>query len=276
MIHLKDGRGIIVDYYPKKLPLRTELVYEDGSKVPFLPVSAKKDKQPRILPLEPTYRTMRQDPTLGPGVGSHHFSFRIEEVSFNHKPHHGFKLEVTPTFASGIKDVAGGLMEETIIVKSRPPYDPNVEKNASIGGRSTILQKAIGGIPVLICGTKSKSEESKSPCKPARKPTRTAMTTNKTASESINLFKIDDSNQSIQLEERDETLLFTGSGDKCLACGENLEAGQGLDPMEHKLDCRLFMTLGPLMMKSNRASTGKGNDVHGGAMSAKKEHDAYV
>jgi hypothetical protein len=41
---------------------------------------------------------------------------------------------------------------------------------------------------------------------------------------------------------------FCGTGSTCLACGEELELGKCLNPAEHKLDCRLFLTLSPILI----------------------------
>ena len=153
MVYLKNETGAIVRT-PRPLPLKTTLVYDNGEEI-SLPFSPNKDSKRATIQV---YKPMRPDPTIRTGTGFSHFSFRIEDVSKNHRPHSGFKLKVSPSHGPGIYEVATGLMEETIIVKTRPAYGKKSERRNS-GGRSTLLQKTLGGIPVLLNTSKPKFKD---------------------------------------------------------------------------------------------------------------------
>lgn len=267
MIHIKDEEGRIVNDYPKKLPLKAELVYEDGTAVLPLPDSIKK-----FIPKGQVYRAMRPEPCLGEGIGSCHFAFRIESVIQNHKPHRGFRLKVYPSILSGSTDVAGGLMEEIIVVKSRPSDINKMKKNNMfVGGRSTILQRAMGGIPVIVTNantntntnTKTKSETARNTRRKAnvcsdKKFDPTAL---RVRVEPETKFKVDEESRSILFDASCMSLFFTGRGDTCLACSESLSAEQGLNPADHKADCSLFLVLGPILTKYSLEGSGGDHEI---------------
>ncbi len=238
MIHLKDEIGRIITDYPSTIPLKTELVYEDGTKI--MPLSVDADRPGSS---KEAYRPMRPEPCLDAGVGSCHFAFRIESVSQNHRPHTGFRLKVDPLLPGENSDVVGGLMEEIIVVKSRPMNLKKRNTNTFIGGRSTILQKAMGGIPVILSGTNTprhkkanariKKEKSNNPPK-----------------EWENKFTVDTKSRSILFEASRVSLFFTGNTTQCLGCSETLKLDQGLNASHHKPECSLFLALGPILTKS--------------------------
>ena len=128
-------------------------------------------------------------------------------------------------------------MEEIIVVKSRPTYNLG-KRTGSVGGRSTIIQRGIGGIPAILADghykvkmevTTIKKESSRMPHFGkvgvlAHKPAKT--------------FNIDETSGSILFDRSNESLplFFTGIGNTCLGCSERIVAGQGLSPAHHKLD----------------------------------------
>ena len=245
MIHLKDEIGRIITDYPSKIPLKTQLVYEDGTEI----MSMSRDTDRPDLSKE-VYRPMRPEPCLDAGVGSCHFAFRIESVSLNHRPHTGFRLKVSPLLPGVNSDVVGGLMEEIIVVKSRPMNWKKRNTNTFIGGRRTILQRAMGGIPVILsdtntqryekANTRIKKEKSSNPPKKWE-----------------NKFAVDTKSRSILFEESRVSLFFTGNTTQCLGCAETLKLDQGLDASHHKPACTLFLALGPILTKSIVESNSK-------------------
>lgn len=165
---MKDSIGRIVKKFHKPVHLVTSLVYEDGTSVPpgfkGKVYTTKKNRQNFDI-----YRRLRPDPVLDgmSDTASAFFSFRIEEVSFRHDPHSGFKLYVAPYDENGnvLADIAPGIMEEVIVVKCRPAKSitNDVMKSGSkIGGRRTIMQKALGGIPVVLRENSCTSNEKQS------------------------------------------------------------------------------------------------------------------
>ena len=117
-ILLKDSKGREVNNLSSPIPLRTEMVYDDGSSCPLMPLSPLKERRSVKLSSKPLYRRLYPDPTLCPQVTQAQFSFRIEEVSFHHSGHKGFKLKVST--ADNGQNIHPGILEETIVVLSKP------------------------------------------------------------------------------------------------------------------------------------------------------------
>lgn len=247
MIHIKNRDGSIIEDYPFKLPIKTDLVYEDGTAV-CLPSKGQV--------IQKVYKMMRPEPTLGKGADSCHFAFRIESVSKNHMDHDGFRLKVM----CDDPHIADGLMEEIIVVKSRPA-GINKRKNDQlfIGGRSTILQKAIGGIPVIVSnaardiapiGT-SKTFPKKHSCAEPQPPIISSAAPPIVSLEipKKEQFEVDDAVQpsSILFSPSNVSKFFTGVGDRCLACSEKLSPDEGLLPVNHKPGCELYSSLSPIL-----------------------------
>jgi hypothetical protein len=269
MIHLKDSEGRHVNDYPRDIQLCTELVYEDGTMIVggFQRVLSY-PKKGSVTSSNEVFRRMRPEPVIDQDTGSVHFAFRVEEVSTNHKPHIGFKLKVSP--ASGddaeYSDITGSLMKETIIVKSRPSYKSTGLKSTNVGGRSTILQKAMGGIPIYLNATPTGKEiELKD-----RKKNELTAATQEQEQESLPAkkpFKIDEAEQLVLFHPSDTNLFFANRAEKCLSCRQYLKRGQALNPMEHRLDCRLYMTLCQTLTiytrtTANRITAGPNPNAH--------------
>lgn len=167
-IHLKDYRGRIVQDYPKYIHIQSSLLYEDGTEV----IPGSFSSQPTTTTTASTvqhvqcseiYRRLHPDPILRE-EGSSFFSFRIEETSIGHRPHTGFKLVVTAQDESGkvMNDIACGIMEEIIHSKSRPSKDAFYSNKSNIvigkGGRRTVMQKALGGVPIFVGSSSATSD----------------------------------------------------------------------------------------------------------------------
>jgi len=118
VVHLKDANGLtpkIVD----ELQLLTELVYEDGSPTPLQPICPLKDRKSGKTSDKPLYRRLCPDPKIKPDKCSATVRFRIEEVTFHHSGHHGFKLKVYPVRSQSLI-VHPAVMDEIIVVLSKP------------------------------------------------------------------------------------------------------------------------------------------------------------
>lgn len=250
IIHLRDLHGAIVYDYPRALRLKTELVYDDGTPVPTYPLiplkkkgnasgKKKETKYSQIKLFHPT----RPQPVLGEGVGSQYFSFRIEEVSAHHTNRGGFKLKVSPMDDSCL-DVFYGVMEETIIVKSKPKVP--IRKRGK-GGRTSILQDT----PIFYPGVAVCSKVSGEKKKKKRKSKKERKHRKVSVEDVSNLDMYDKKSNTITMKMQTVTSLFTGCNDsKCLSCGEELKVGQGFCPSHHKPDCRFNMTLVPFIISA--------------------------
>lgn len=250
LIHLKDVNGDIVFDYPRPLRLKTELVYDDGTAAPTYPLLRIKKKfnrngkkREKTDDSSKLFHPTRPDPILGEGVGSQYFSFRIEEVS-NHHSRSGFKLKVSPMDKS-CTDVMYGVMEETIIVKSKPKTPV---KKRSKGGRTTILHSPN---TIFYPFVTDNNEQIKSK----------GEMTSKKETRDVRKVSLDDLSKSSMYDRNSDTItmklttvtsMFTGcKGSKCLACGEELESGRVGDcPSHHKSDCRFNMTLVPFTVSA--------------------------
>lgn len=256
MVHLKDQMGRVVNDYPKDIQLCTQLVYEDGTDI--IPVGTQ-DNAPKLSNI---FRPMRPEPIIEHGTGSVHYAFRIEQVSNNHKPHIGFKLKISVSSTSSIEynTIVDTLMKETIIVKSRPCCKSTVIKKGNIGGRHTILQKVLGGIPVYLNNNESKlkpiikkeimdrNEGTRGSTEALLKHDHDGLAEHS----SRNPFESDQSKKLILFHPFDANLFFVCDKGKCLSCEANLRSGLALAPTEHRLDCRLYMTLSQILTVRTR------------------------
>ena len=125
MIAIKDQKGQIINS-STILPITTSLVYSDGSPTPFMPLSPLKERKSSTTSRKTLYRPLRPEPVLGPDISMAPFSFRIEEVSFHHPGHSGFKLKVSCA-RNCKKIVHPGILTETIVVLSKPKHETKVE-----------------------------------------------------------------------------------------------------------------------------------------------------
>jgi len=152
-IHMKNSKGHEKNSCSFPLPIKVDLVYNDGSPTPFMPLSPLKERKSTVTSKNPLFRPMRPPPVLEPYVTNHSFSFRIEEVSSHHAEYIGFKLKVsldydrlklmnTNTYAPWIVPfVHPGLLDETIIVRSKPNLDKSAEKMTSLHGGRSLLRR---------------------------------------------------------------------------------------------------------------------------------------
>ena len=216
VIHLKNSRGSIVENFPTHLPLKTELVYDDGSPTPMMPFSPLKERRSMKASLNPLYRPIRPQPVLGPHHGSHFFSFRIEEVSFHH-PRKGFKIKVSPADPS-CNNVASGTMEETIIVRSKPKSEPDARPK---GGRSTPLARSDQGNDTYITSRKEALlTQGRRHKDPATRPRKVSLTDQNI----LGKANIEDSVAVLTTELLCDTFVLAGSPFACLMCKANLKS----------------------------------------------------
>ena len=290
-IHLKDSIGRIVQKYDRPIHLVTSLVYEDGTVVPpgfkGKVYTANKSK-----PNSDIYRRLRPDPILDgkSDTASAFFSFRIEEVSFRHEPHSGFKLYVVPYDQDGnvLKDIAPGIMEEVIVVKCRPSkmIKSDVGQSGSkIGGRRTVMQKALGGVPVVVRRDRGPSNKKRIMKKesstilserssrlvqedilqtPKMKTRKVDVDFNDFSSVSDSdssefsisgLFvKYDCTTDSLLMNHTALEALFVGMKDddnQCLFCNATVPRGYGLRPLDHDIECRVSLAMAPYIRKES-------------------------
>lgn len=69
---------------------------------------------------------------------------------------------------------------------------------------------------------------------------------------SRNPFESDQSKKLILFHPFDANLFFVCDKGKCLSCEANLRSGLALAPTEHRLDCRLYMTLSQILTVRTR------------------------
>lgn len=295
-IHLKDSTGRIVNDFHKPIHLVTSLVYEDGTRVPpgfkGKVYTTKKTKQNLDI-----YRRLRPDPVLDgtSDAASAFFSFRIEEVSFRHDPHSGFKLYVVPYDEDGnvLADIAPGIMEEVIVVKCRPTKSIKncvMKPGGKIGGRRTIMQKALGGIPVVLRENSSTSNQKQSVTKKESSAVQSQRSSWSTEDDSVQTPKIkrlnldtdmsaisshspsiseldssecmesglyvkyDDERDSIMMNNDALEALFVGINkdeNQCLFCNASIPHGYGLRPLDHEIECRGSLAMAPYIRKES-------------------------
>ena len=248
IVHLRNSRGAIEENYPNKLAIKAELVYDDGTPAPTMPFAPLRERRSSGHSKNPLFRPLRPEPILGKGRGSQSFSFRIEEVSFHHPGHDGFKLKVSSK--DNLTNILPGLMEETIVVRSKPKPDEDDTRRRK-GGRTTFV------INEEMC---ERLNLEGLPLKRKRKVNLADLEYNP---------KFDDDEEEISITTvsmNNISKLFTGSTSFCLYCKAELGSSSGLCPSDHKVDCRLAMTLAPFVTIVNASSAPELSSV-------KQEHD---
>jgi hypothetical protein len=219
IIHLKNANGVIVCDYPKRFKVKTELVYEDGRPTPTHPLHSLKNngsnsKKARRSEKIKLFHPMSSNPILGNGVGSQYFSFRIEEVSSNHKKK-GFKLKVSPADDDESSDIYFGVMEETIKVKSKLKQGKG-HGETTRGRKSILLRRR---------NTNTNATQTQAIRSTSKHENRT------------DLGEIIE-NKLINVPILMTTQLLTGKADsKCLSCNEYIDPKCGLSPSHHKNEC---------------------------------------
>ena len=255
-VSIKDEKGR--RYNPRStIPLKTELVYDDGDPAPLKPVapvkkrlstakskSSKKNATASTCTTAteevsdlPLFRPMEDDPVvLEPDSDSKAFSFRIEEVSFHHPDKVGFKLKVSPSTPQ-MPYIHPGVMDETIIVLSKPKHKKLEESNNASktkrGGRKSIL----GDLAIDATGS------------PAKKKARKVSKEEEDGDDEGGL------NAVVPLSALIESLVIQG---KCLSCNKKVASESFFSERSHKKTCSFRSSLLPSMSLSGVIASGTG------------------
>ena len=141
-ISLKDENGALCAHTLPLIQLKTELVYEDGIPAPIDPLKPLKIKRKKIekgkivRSVKPIFdRVEAGEPALGKGQHTTLFAFLIEEVSYHHHGHEGFKVKVSIEGGQNLV-IHPAVMKELIVVLSKP------KKVQTMEGWHTILSAA--------------------------------------------------------------------------------------------------------------------------------------
>jgi hypothetical protein len=130
MIQVKDEDGKACTRKLPSLKLKTELVYDDDSPAPLRPLCPLRDSQKKNPSLifnriygEPSIPANESEQGGSITTDPKKFSFRIEEVTFHHSGHKGFKLFVS--LKNEIQQIPSLIihqspMDEVIVVLSKP------------------------------------------------------------------------------------------------------------------------------------------------------------
>ena len=119
----------------RKLPplkLKAELVYEDNSPAPLRPLCPLRDSQKRNPTL--ILNEIRGGPRFSSLNHPMVFSFRIEEVSFHHSGHTGFKLHVFPEEGFRSFPIHHQPMDEIVVVLSKPKLNKSILETIETSG----------------------------------------------------------------------------------------------------------------------------------------------
>eukprot|EP00594_Rhizosolenia_setigera_P020361 CAMPEP_0178979246 /NCGR_PEP_ID=MMETSP0789-20121207/25717_1 /TAXON_ID=3005 /ORGANISM="Rhizosolenia setigera, Strain CCMP 1694" /LENGTH=582 /DNA_ID=CAMNT_0020669293 /DNA_START=186 /DNA_END=1934 /DNA_ORIENTATION=- len=214
LISLKNEKGQLVK--PTEIiRTYTELIYADGTSTPLMPLSPLRERRS----MKPLFRRLRQEPVLGPDNASAPFSFRIEEVSFHHPGQSGFKIKVSAVTNCPIQNVHPGVLNETIIVLSKPKHESKNESKPdnlrAISNRFSKFDEQFKNL--VITGDKIPST--------VNGPSYTAIPT-----------------------DNFQSCMLTGDKQKCHFCGEGFqEQVKFWDPDSHKKSCPLLEHLFPFI-----------------------------
>jgi hypothetical protein len=168
-----DEDGSTVEHYACKVPLKTALIYSDGIPAPERMVNAKAHSKGKgkgkgkgtflassshdAAKKLQLFNDLTANHSLGPEKLSQNLSFRIEEVSFHHAAHAGFKIKVSLA-NSGQMNVRAAILNETIVVLSKPKTrldgmarDPTVRKTTKdVPTKISLAPKAVPGKSVKV------------------------------------------------------------------------------------------------------------------------------
>jgi len=155
-IHKRNSRGEeIIDQ--EIISVQTELVYEDLSPTPSMPLLPLKERRSNCKSENPLFRRMRSDPVFYQNESAKDFSFRIEEVSKHHCNQNGFKLKVKSLDSNKYHP---GFLAESIIVKSKPKKDEQLINDKSEGGRIEFEENELEPVKKKRKKSSEKKEES--------------------------------------------------------------------------------------------------------------------
>uniref|UniRef100_A0A7S3VAA6 Uncharacterized protein n=1 Tax=Chaetoceros debilis TaxID=122233 RepID=A0A7S3VAA6_9STRA len=117
-ITLLDERGVSCAQHLPHLPLVTDLLYEDGVPAPHVPYGKQVSGNIFDISKGPLFKK-DCEPYLGDGFHAAEFTFSIEQVTYHHHGHDGFKIKVsTPSLTNVV--VHPATMKEMVAVLSKP------------------------------------------------------------------------------------------------------------------------------------------------------------
>ena len=210
--------------------MQTELVYDDGSSCPLMPLSPLKERRSVKLSSKPLYRRLHPDPTLYPQITQAQFSFRIEEVSFHHSDHKGFKLKVSTV--DNCQNIHPGILEETIVVLSKP-------RPCILSTKQESSQNYHGDKKSVIADQYDEIEPNGRHNKNARKVTDE--NTNTSLLVSIPVCTV------FQIFQKQQT---------CVLCGQFIQKENFLKCSKHEPDCKFVRNIYPLISNIGLSEEG--------------------
>lgn len=153
------------------LPLITDLLYEDGVPAPHIPYGKQVSGKIFDTSKGPLFKK-DCEPCLGGGFHTAEFTFSIEQVTYHHHGHDGFKIKVsTPSSENMV--VHPATLKEMVAVLSKPKkvsaqkVKENLQKSSAKNGRSVMLVEhsnsttPLGALAQMVqCASKRKRESS--------------------------------------------------------------------------------------------------------------------
>ena len=135
VISLLDENGALSSRNLPHVDIETQLVYENGIPVPIMPMKPlklkcrKKDKGV-VRSQKPTFERLNGEPLLGKGKQSTVFKFCLNEVTYHHHGHDGFKVRASIRVGDEqeVVKIHPGVLNEVITVLSKPRKVDTVDK----------------------------------------------------------------------------------------------------------------------------------------------------
>mmetsp|Transcript_11935 Transcript_11935/g.22347 ORF Transcript_11935/g.22347 Transcript_11935/m.22347 type:complete len:489 (+) Transcript_11935:749-2215(+) len=149
-IHLLSDDGEVWKSKMPAMKLQTQLVYEDGIPVPIMPmkplkITGRRHSSGTVSRSEkPILRNLdNEEPCLRKNDNSTLFRFHLEEVTYHHHGHDGFKIKVSVGSSRNIV-VHPGVMKELIVVLSKPKR---------LSSDNVSMQQSIANMKSMNCKT---------------------------------------------------------------------------------------------------------------------------
>jgi hypothetical protein len=266
-ISILDENGELSSLNLPRINVKTQLVYENGTPVPVMPMKPLKIRNKKkgdyiVRSQKPIFERTGGDVWLGCGEFSTLFNFLLHEVTYHHHGHEGFKVKAS-VYSSSDEQVVihPAVLKEVITVLSKPKRVESPAKMHQDGIGSNLKLKLLTPVKEEEIGRKRNNPPSPgTPNPPKRGKLSTTMTGNENIMTSSNNAPYETPPMRDVAEETSDLMLNENTirvpigkifqaykcGGKCFACQTGISQGAMCEPAYHTVNCEFVHNLLPL------------------------------